>query len=103
MKPKATIMKTSILSSLFAICCICSLILSSGSYITIQAQTWPQFRGINSSGIADQDANPPVELSEENLQWKIETPIGHSSPVIWGDKIFISGCREDEKKLFDIV
>ncbi|MDP8245002.1 MAG: PQQ-binding-like beta-propeller repeat protein [Candidatus Hinthialibacter antarcticus] len=57
---------------------------------------WDRFRGPNGSGVAE-GANPPVEFgADKNLQWKAELPKGQSSPVMWNDKIFITGF-EDSK------
>ena len=60
-----------------------------------KAQDWPSFRGPNASGIAD--AHPlPVSWDGEkstNILWK--TPIdglGHSSPVVWGDRVFVTAA-----------
>ena len=52
---------------------------------------WPQWRGPLGTGVAPH-ANPPVEWSEtKNIRWKIELPgTGHSTPVIWGDRIFVT-------------
>ena len=51
---------------------------------------WPQWRGPNWNGIANGDA--PLHWSDtENIKWKAEIPgRGHSSPVIWGDRIFVT-------------
>ena len=55
---------------------------------------WPQFRGPNSSGVAE-TANPPVEFgSNTNLLWKIKVPPGVSSPCLWGDRIFLTAAEE---------
>jgi outer membrane protein assembly factor BamB len=78
---------------------MCAILFSSCSNISKQSKSWPQFRGNNSTGIAYQNAKPPTELGEDNMLWKIETPTGHSSPVIWDNNIFISGCHDDENKL----
>jgi outer membrane protein assembly factor BamB len=59
---------------------------------------WPQFRGPNSSGVAESD-KPPVEFGPgTNLIWKAEVPAGLSSPCIWGDRIFLTAA-EDGKML----
>ena len=57
---------------------------------TTTAETWSRFRGPSGSGIAGK--NIPVTWSEtENLAWKTELPgKGSSSPVIAGDKIFLT-------------
>ncbi|MFN0198405.1 MAG: PQQ-binding-like beta-propeller repeat protein [Planctomycetaceae bacterium] len=64
-----------------------------------QADSWPQFRGVNSSGIAVQDLPLPTDIGpEKHVIWKIETPPGHSSPVVISDRIFLTAIR-DEKLL----
>ncbi|HSR52092.1 MAG TPA: PQQ-binding-like beta-propeller repeat protein [Acidobacteriota bacterium] len=52
---------------------------------------WPQWRGPLGTGVAP-DADPPIEWGEnKNVRWKIELPgKGHSTPVIWGDRIFLT-------------
>jgi outer membrane protein assembly factor BamB len=51
---------------------------------------WPRWRGPNETGVARGDA--PLQWSDkEHVAWKIEVPgRGESTPVIWGDKIFIT-------------
>ena len=51
---------------------------------------WPAFRGPDSDGMARGDA--PLHWSDtEHIKWKAEIPgRGHSSPVIWGDKVFVT-------------
>lgn len=61
---------------------------------------WPQFRGPNSSGVAAADAAPPVEFgAAKRLLWKQSLPAGHSSPAVWGDRIFITAFDAASKKL----
>jgi outer membrane protein assembly factor BamB len=61
---------------------------------------WPNFRGTNCSGIALLNQDPPTTFSpDKNVLWKIGLPGGHSSPCIWGDRIFISGYQEEGKLL----
>ena len=52
---------------------------------------WPQWRGPEGTGVSRQ-AKPPVEWSEtKNIRWKKEIPgRGASTPVIWGDLLFLS-------------
>lgn len=58
------------------------------------AQEWTRFRGPNGSGVSD--ATVPAEWSEKNLCFHVALPgIGHSSPVLWGDKIFLTSAFED--------
>lgn len=52
---------------------------------------WPQWRGPLGTGVAP-GADPPVTWSKnENVRWKVQLPgKGHSSPVVWGDRIFVT-------------
>jgi outer membrane protein assembly factor BamB len=51
---------------------------------------WPQWRGLNNDGMARGDA--PNEWSDtKNVAWRVAIPgRGNSSPVIWGDKLFLT-------------
>ena len=51
---------------------------------------WPQWRGPLSTGEAPQ-GNPPVSWDERTrIRWKLAIPgLGHATPVVWGDRIFI--------------
>ncbi len=61
-----------------------------------RAADWPQFRGPNASGVSDA-RNLPVEFGPaKNVVWKVDVPPGHSSPVIAGDRIFLTAA-EGEK------
>lgn len=53
---------------------------------------WPRFRGENGTGIAAADAKPPLKWSSsEGMLWKAELPgAGASSPIIVGDKVFVT-------------
>ncbi|MDX1934420.1 MAG: PQQ-binding-like beta-propeller repeat protein [Capsulimonadales bacterium] len=67
---------------------------------------WPSFRGANASGVAD---GTPVASAWDveagrNVQWKTAIPgLGHSSPIVWGDRLFvttaISGAAKPELKV----
>jgi outer membrane protein assembly factor BamB len=54
------------------------------------ADGWPFFRGPNDDGMASGDA--PLHWSDtEHIKWKTAIPgRGHSSPVVWGDRIFVT-------------
>ena len=51
---------------------------------------WPRWRGPNDNGMARGDA--PLQWSDtEHIAWKAPVPgRGHSSPVVWGDRIFVT-------------
>ncbi|MDO4587109.1 MAG: PQQ-binding-like beta-propeller repeat protein [Planctomycetia bacterium] len=90
------------------------------SFLKIWNQNWPTFRGPFQCGVL---RKPSHRLSETDLQsinstenqypltWNIETnenilwksPIpldGHNSPIVWGERIFLSGANETERKVF---
>jgi outer membrane protein assembly factor BamB/ankyrin repeat protein len=54
---------------------------------------WPQFRGPAAAGVAD-GQNPPTTWDAAegiNVRWKTPIPgLGHSCPVVWGDRIFVT-------------
>ena len=59
---------------------------------TAQAQEWTRFRGPNGSGQSEASTIPATWSDNEYL-WKSTLPgIGHSSPVLWGDKIFLTSA-----------
>ncbi len=65
------------------------LMLASAAH----TQDWPAFRGANGAGIADGAPVPYAWDVEQgtNILWKREIPgFGHSSPVIWGDLVFLT-------------
>ncbi len=55
---------------------------------------WPQFRGPSASGVGA--GSTVIEWNGEsgkNILWKTEIPgLGHSSPVIWGDRVFLTSA-----------
>jgi outer membrane protein assembly factor BamB len=58
---------------------------------------WPQFRGPGAGGVGT--GSPPVEwdgASGKNVVWKTPIPgLGYSSPVVWGDRVFLSSAVSD--------
>lgn len=58
---------------------------------------WPQWRGPDSSGVS-LETGIPLEWSDtQNVLWKTEIPgLGHSSPIIWGNRIFLTTAIEGE-------
>lgn len=69
------------------------------SFAEKDTHSWLQFRGPGGSGIASENANPPIDFSmDKNMLWSVETPNGHSSPCIVQDNLIITGVVVDEKK-----
>lgn len=65
----------------------------------VNAENWPAWRGPRGDG-SSIDQSPPLHWdasSGENISWRTRIPgRGHSSPVIWNDRIFLTTCLEDE-------
>src|SRR5438270_3172153 len=63
---------------------------------------WPQFRGPAGAGVAALGAKPPTRIGPDtNVKWKVAVPAGASSPVIAGDRLFLTGFEEG--KLFTLA
>src|SRR5262249_34662892 len=77
-----------------------SLLTLTLSLSLTQAADWPQFRGPGGSGVAD-DQKPPTKFGpNQNLAWKVPVPPGASSPIVVGDRIFLTAFEDG--KLFTI-
>src|SRR5262245_46971089 len=66
------------------------------------ASDWPQFRGPHGSGRPANDAPLPAELGPDtNVLWKTALPPGHSSPVVAGDRVYLTAVRQ--QRLFTLA
>jgi len=57
--------------------------------------SWPSFRGPEASGIAEKQNLPDRwdAKTRENILWQTPIPgLAHSSPVVWGDRIFVTSA-----------
>src|SRR5262252_1267293 len=77
------------------------LVIGGTLGLSAAAQTnWPSFRGANAEGIAKGAATPTVWNTDksENVLWKKPIPgLGHSSPIIWGDRLFVTTAVNESK------
>ncbi len=86
---------------------IIALLILTFIYFGSYAQTvkpdrqWFMYRGNYASGVLD-NANLPEKWNGEtgeNIAWKTEIPgLGHSSPVVWGENIFVTSSVSTEDK-----
>ncbi len=61
-----------------------------------EAPVWPRFRGPAGLGVSESQ-NLPVHFGPgENVVWRTELIPGESSPVIAGDRLFLTGATDDE-------
>ncbi|MCA9150219.1 MAG: PQQ-binding-like beta-propeller repeat protein [Planctomycetales bacterium] len=73
--------------------------LTGGMLSTVSADNWTRFRGPNGTGIATDTF--PATWSDSDLLWKVTLPgIGHSSPVVWGDSIFLMSADGDQAQQY---
>jgi len=63
------------------------------------AENWPGWRGPRGDGTS-LETNVPVHWSKtENIAWKAEVPgVGHASPIVWNDRVFVVSCLESERQ-----
>ena len=62
-----------------------------------QGADWSQFRGPNCSGWTAGRANLPVEIGPTtNVIWKTALPPGHSSPIVVGERIYVTAVRDQK-------
>jgi outer membrane protein assembly factor BamB len=67
-----------------------------------QEKNWPQFRGNNGNGLAENE-NVPVKWDESVVKWKTEIhDKGYSSPVIYGNQIWVTTATADGKELYAV-
>src|SRR5713101_2646085 len=65
------------------------------------SDNWPQFRGPRGEGKSDATGLPVTWSEKENVVWK--TAIhdkGWSSPVVWGNQIWLTTAKADGKEMF---
>lgn len=89
---------------------VASMVLAA-AVMMVSAQTraasadgnWPDWRGPTADGRSDATALPLTWSETENIAWKI--PIhdeGYSTPVVWGDQIWLTTATEDGRSLYAV-
>ena len=59
------------------------------------ATEWSRFRGPNGSGISSAAKIPTAFGPGKNQLWRLPLPQGHSSPILFGNRIYLTGFRGD--------
>ena len=58
------------------------------------ARYWSRWRGPSGQGVVEGSGYPDTWSDTANVHWKVPVPgIGHSSPIVWGDRIFLTTSR----------
>ncbi len=78
----------------FAMLSTCSTLAAASE------RSWPRFRGPNGSGVSEA-TTIPVRWTDEDYRWRVDLPgIGYSSPVVRGDRLFVTSAREEDATQF---
>lgn len=70
--------------------------MAVGTATLSAAENWPQWRGPGGQGISTEARLPTEWTATKNIAWKTELPPGHSSPIVWGDRIFVTSAVEGD-------
>ncbi|MEK6234916.1 MAG: PQQ-like beta-propeller repeat protein, partial [Planctomycetales bacterium] len=80
----------------------CLLILGATT-APVLAENWPNWRGPTGDGISKETKVPVKWSGTENIAWKTELPgVGHSSPIVWEDRIFTASAVEEDRVLLSL-
>src|SRR5829696_8480884 len=59
------------------------------------ADNWPGWRGPGGAGVSPEKDLPLKWSATENVRWKVKLPApGNSTPIIWGDRVFITQASD---------
>jgi outer membrane protein assembly factor BamB len=78
-----------------------ALALALLSLNAVAGENWPEFRGPNGDGKSDAKGVPLTWSETEHVKWK--APVhdkGWSSPVIWGNQVWLTTATEEGKEMF---
>ncbi len=70
------------------------LAVSADAFRPLVAADWPQFRG-DHFGVSPELRRLPTQIGpEQSVLWKVALPPGHSSPILVGNRIFLTAVRD---------
>ncbi len=103
-KATVEVFRRSLIAVVCSLCVPALFVPTASSQQAAERFPWPSFRGPSASGVAD-GQSPPVAWDVQrgyNVEWATPIPgLGHSSPVVWGDRIFLtSAVSEDPDPVF---
>jgi outer membrane protein assembly factor BamB len=77
---------------------LCTWITAASLSFSAWAANWPEWRGPTRDGVTT-EKNLPISWDTSDIKWKAALPDrGNSTPIIWGNKVFISQAVETEGK-----
>lgn len=72
-------------------------------HLPANAAPWPQWRGPEGTGITTEEELPTRWSPDQNVVWKCALPEkGNSTPIVWGDRVFLTQARGQERMLWCI-
>lgn len=87
--------------------CLAALLVAAPAAVAapvpaaVTVDNWPEFRGPHGNGVADAKSVPTTWGETENVRWKAAVhDKGWSSPVVWGDQVWVTTAAEDGKKYY---
>ena len=79
-----------------------SLLLALVAPLVTDPAEWARFRGPNGSGLSDTTGLPAEFGPDLNVVWKTEVPKGYSSPIVYGNRIYLTGSRDEKLLTFAV-
>src|SRR5437868_14331 len=74
------------------------VLMVSGAAATAGEGDWPAFRGGDRAGVAEAKTLPDAWSADKNVVWKADVPgLGWSSPVVAGERVFVTSVVSDPK------
>jgi outer membrane protein assembly factor BamB len=65
----------------------------------VQADDWPQFRGVHGTGVSESTELPTTWGADKNVAWKVKIPgSGWSSPIVSGNRVFVTTAVGDKQQ-----
>ncbi|KKM99522.1 hypothetical protein LCGC14_1147030 [marine sediment metagenome] len=81
------------------VCAVLTLAVCMTAGLAQAQENWPHWRGPHHNGISDSTGLPMKWSLTENIVWKISLPSwSAATPIIWGDRIFITSPSKSEPK-----
>lgn len=75
---------------------VMAVVATLASGLAAEPPDWDRFRGPNGSGISTATGIPTDFGPDTHLVWRLPLPQGHSSPIIHGNRIYLTGMRADD-------
>jgi len=71
-------------------------------WFSLMASDWDRFRGPNGSGVNEAHGLPVEFGVDKNMRWRVALPPGHSSPILVGDRIFLTAFEGEKLLTFSL-